>query len=339
MNIPIYDSIIDTIGKTPVIKLHHSLIPEGKELFLKLEQFNPNFSIKDRTALGLIRKAIDSGKLKPGGMIIESTSGNLGKSLAMLGAVLKFKVIVVIDPKVSSSTLNWFKAYGAYVELVSVADNNGGYQQARIARVQELLAVHQDAYWPNQYDNDHNPDFHSGSTADEIGELNVDLVASAVSTGGHLCGIARGAKRENRKTRFLACDVEGSAIFNRPFKPYLINGVGLGWRSNNMNMSLIDYKINVSDQNAISICRVFARELGLLLGGSSGLVIYGALACLNLDDVNSVVAIAPDTGINYLEQIYDDVWLAERNINLCDVDSLHNNILISSKLIAAESKL
>jgi len=126
MQTPICNSITETIGNTPILSLQHPLLPEGKTLYLKLEQFNPTFSIKDRTALGLIQAAFKSGKLKPGGTVIESTSGNLGKSLAMLGAVMDFKVIIVVDPKVTTTNLNLYKAYGAQVDMVSTPDQQGG---------------------------------------------------------------------------------------------------------------------------------------------------------------------------------------------------------------------
>src|SRR5205823_8999261 len=170
-------SIAECIGNTPVIEVHDSLIPENKQLLVKLEYFNPGFSIKDRTALGLIKAAMAKGRLSKGGTLIESTSGNLGKSLAMLGAVFGFRVIVVIDAKTSPTVIRWCEAYGAQMEMVRETDENGGYQKTRVARVRKLLEKYPDAVWPNQYDNYDNPAFHYITTGEEVASLGIDVVA------------------------------------------------------------------------------------------------------------------------------------------------------------------
>lgn len=310
------NSVCDLIGNTPIININHDLIPEGKTLQIKLEMFNPTFSVKDRTALGLIRKGFDTGKLTKGGLVIESTSGNLGKSLAMLSASLNFKLIVIVDPKVSSNTINWFKSFGAIVDMVKVPDSSGGYQKSRLRRVQELLSKFPEAFWPNQYDNPDNPIYHEHVTANEFLDLPIEMVAGTVSTGGHFCGISKGIKLKRPDIKCMACDVKGSAIFGQPFHPYLLNGLGLSWKSKNTDLSVFDYLSTVTDQEAISVCRIIAQDLGLLLGGSSGVAVFSALKVLHTTNIKSVLAIAPDTGINYLDQIYDDNWLSEKNIKL-----------------------
>ncbi len=322
-------SILETIGSCPVLELSHSLVPSGKKLYLKLEQLNPNHSIKDRTALGLVLAALESGDLAPGGTLIESTSGNLGKSLAMIGAAMGLKVIVVVDPKVSSSAINWYKAYGAHVDLVTTPDGQGGYQRARIARVQQLLQEHPGAYWPNQYDNPHNPVYHEKVSAREFTSLDYDVLVGCVSTGGHLSGIARGIKRERPQVKVLACDVVGSAVLGGSFSPYLLNGVGLAWRSANTDLDSFDYHSLIDDHHAISMCRILARESGLLLGGSAGLVAYGALQCLHGSSASSALAIMPDSGTNYLDTLYDDHWLDEKRIQLQDVEALRQDLQAS----------
>ncbi|PLR50157.1 pyridoxal-phosphate dependent enzyme (plasmid) [Chimaeribacter arupi] len=325
----------ELIGNTPVFSLEHPLVPPNKKLFIKLEQFNPNFSIKDRTALGLIQKAFESGKLKPGGTVIESTSGNLGKSLAMLSASLGFHLIVVVDPKVSKNSLNWFKAFGAEVEVVEVPDAFGGYQTARIERVKELLKTYPGAYWTNQYDNPDNPLYHELVTAKEFLDLPVDMIVGSVSTGGHFGGISKGIRAARPEIRCMACDVVGSAIFGAPFHPYLLNGLGLSWRAENTDLEAFDFLNSVTDQNAISLCRLLARDTGLLLGGSSGVVIFSALMALQLDDIQSVMAIAPDSGINYLEQFYDDEWLADKKMPLLSCEQLRQQLALSLKAFDA----
>ncbi|MGB9123513.1 MAG: pyridoxal-phosphate dependent enzyme [Candidatus Angelobacter sp.] len=314
MNNVIHTSVADCIGSTPVIELHDSLVPEGKRLLLKLEYYNPSFSIKDRTALGLIKAAMAAGRLARGGTLIESTSGNLGKSLAMLGAVYGFNVIVVIDAKTSPTVIRWCEAYGARMEMVRETDENGGYQKTRVARVKNLLQEIPGSIWLNQYDNPDNPEFHFATTGEEVAMFYTDAVVGSVSTGGHLCGISRKVKQKRPSTVVMACDVEGSAVFGGPFHPYLVNGSGLSWRSQNTDLNVLDKVCILSDQEAISACRLLARENGLLFGGSSGLVVCGALAWLRQTSVCSALAIIPDTGANYLDQIYNDAWLSERDI-------------------------
>ena len=322
MKSSIHPNIAECIGNSPVVEVQDSLIPTGKRLLVKLEYFNPSFSIKDRTALGLVKAAMASGKLKKGGILIESTSGNLGKSLAMLGAVYGFQVIVVIDAKTSPSLIRWCEAYGARLEVVDETDENGGYQKTRVARVKKLLAKYPDAIWPNQYDNQDNPAFHYATTGEEVAALEVDSVAGSVSTGGHLCGISRKIRQKRPGTTIIACDVEGSAVFNGTFHSYLVNGAGLSWRSRNTDLKVLDKVCISSDQEAISICRLLARESGLLFGGSAGLVVCGSLAWLKQSPARTVVAIIPDTGANYLDQIYNDEWLAEKGIALMQRDEL-----------------
>lgn len=312
----IHTDITECIGNTPVVSLDDNLVPSGKKLYLKLDYFNPNFSIKDRTALGLVKAAMAEGKIRPGSVLIESTSGNLGKSLAMLGAVYGFKVIIVVDPKVSASLLKWYQAYGAEVDMVTTPAPEGGFQRARLNRVQQLLDKYPGAFWSNQYDNPSNPAYHAETTAKEIVDLPVDSIVGAVSTGGHLCGIGRYVKNHKPHLSVVACDVTGSAVFGQPFAPYLINGVGLSWRSANTDTSVLDAVSISSDQEAISVCRLLARDHGILMGGSGGLTVFTALAWLKHSDDSSALAIIPDAGTNYLDQFYDDEWLIAKEIRL-----------------------
>ena len=335
----IYANIAECIGNTPVVELKDSMIPKGKRLFVKLEYFNPSFSIKDRTALGLVKAAMASGRLARGGILVESTSGNLGKSLAMLGAVYGFRVIVVVDAKTSPAVIRWCEAYGAQIEMVRETDENGGYQKTRVARVKKLLEEYPGAIWPNQYDSEDNPAFHCSTTGEEIAALiaavRIDAVVGSVSTGGHLCGISRKVREKWPGTTVIACDVQGSAVFGGPFHSYLVNGVGLSWRSRNTDLEVLDKVCISSDQEAISACRLLARESGLLVGGSGGLVICGSLAWLKQYSARSVVAIMPDTGANYLEHIYNDAWLEEKGISLLSRDELDKRLKVKRILDTA----
>ncbi len=317
----------ELIGNTPVMELAHPLIPKEKKLLLKLESFNPTLSIKDRTALGLIQHAFANGTLQRGGTVIESTSGNLGKSLAMLGAAMDFKVILVVDPKTSQTMRNWCEAYGADVVIVTQPDENGGYQKTRIQKVQELLAQNKNAYWPNQYDNSANPDFHYSKTATELLDLDIDSIFGAVSTGGHMTGIARSIKKQKPEVEIIACDVMGSAVFGNKFEPYLLNGIGLAWKSSNLDLSFFNNICNVDDQSAISICHLIAKNSGILLGGSGGLVIFAAMSHLLQGCSDKALCIIADSGTNYLHQIYDKNWLTEHGVHLLDMNQIRNRLL------------
>ncbi|MGZ4828069.1 MAG: pyridoxal-phosphate dependent enzyme [Candidatus Angelobacter sp.] len=335
MDSTIHANVAECIGHTPVVEIHDNLVPPDKRLFVKLEYYNPSFSIKDRTALGLVKAAMSAGKLARGGTLIESTSGNLGKSLAMLGAVYGFRVIVVVDTKTSPALIRWCEAYGAKMEIVSETDENGGYQKTRVARVKKLLEKYPDAIWPNQYDNEDNPSFHYSTTGEEVAALQVDAIAGSVSTGGHLCGISRKIREKRPGTTIIACDVEGSAVFGGVFHSYLVNGAGLSWRSRNTDLAVLDKVCISSDQEAISICRLLARDSGLLVGGSAGLVVCGSLAWLIQSSAKSVLAIIPDTGANYLDQIYNDQWLADKGIALLSRGEL-DECLSGKRILEAE---
>lgn len=302
------------IGRTPVIEIRHELVPQGKKLMAKLEYANPTFSIKDRTAKGLIERGIAKGILNAGGTIIESTSGNLGKSLAMISAAMGFNMIVVVDPKVSQQNLNWYRAYGATVDLVTETGAHGNFQAARIARVQELLAAHPGAYWPNQYDNPDNMEYHRDTTAQEFADEQFDVLVGCLSTGGHLTGIAKGLRHLAPERQVLACDVSGSAIFGTPFSPYVLNGVGLAWCTKNTDLDSFDYLLQVDDSQAIAMCHQMASGCGLLFGGSAGLNVFGALCALHHTTANTAMAIIPDSGLNYLDQIYDETWLRAKRV-------------------------
>lgn len=330
----ILNGIEDCIGSTPIINLKHPLIPKGKNLYLKLEYFNPNFSIKDRTALGLVKSAIDKKTLHVGGTLIESTSGNLGKSLAMLGAIIGFKVILVMDPKVSSNVVNWCKAYGAEIIIVTTPDDKGGFQKARIEKVKDLLTnLYPTAFWPNQYENPDNKAFHSATTALEIADHKFDAIIGSASTGGHISGIAAKLKEIKYPAEIIACDVAGSKIFDTSFKPYLLNGVGLSWRCNNTDITVLDKTCIVTDQEAISLCHSLAKNSGVLIGGSGGLAVFTGLAWLHKNLGTSALCIIPDAGINYLEQFYCEKWLDQNNIKLLNKQEI--KVSLQSKEIKA----
>lgn len=333
----VVESVEGLIGRTPVLAIHIPLVPEGKRLYLKIEGSNPTLSVKDRTALALVKAGFESGRLRRGGTLIESTSGNLGKSLAMLGAAMQFKVVVVVDPKAPKSAMALYRAFCAEVVVVDTPDASGGYQQGRIAAVKNYLHEHPDAYWPNQYENPANPAFHAETTALELLEADCafDTLVGAISTGGHLSGIARRVKAARPGMTVVACDAAGSAIFRRSYHPYLVNGIGLGWRSSNVDVDAIDRCTFVEDAQAISMCRYLARSYGLLVGGSGGAVTFAALAHLHASDARVALGVVPDAGANYLDQIYDDAWLRGHAIEVLDDAGLRAAFALADSITVA----
>ncbi|SOE15873.1 cystathionine beta-synthase/cysteine synthase A [Streptomyces sp. 2323.1] len=317
----IYNDVLETLGETPVIQLRKLLPDPQDKIFVKLEGANPSGSIKDRAALNMVVQAERSGRLTPDSTIVESTSGNLGKALALIGAVKGYRVVLVVDPKTPKTVLSYATSLGAELDMVTEPDANGGYQATRIRRVQELVAQIPGAITLDQYNNPDNPRAHIQHTAPEIAKdfEHLDALVAAVSTGGHLSGLSTGLKETFPSLHVRAIDAVGSATFGHPFAPYKIRGIGLGWTPGNLRTDVVDSLHRVSDTEAFSTCRVLAAEEGLLLGESGGAAVFAALAYATENPGRTVLAIAPDAGANYLYESYDDTWLCEHGT---DPDSL-----------------
>jgi 2,3-diaminopropionate biosynthesis protein SbnA len=314
----IVNNIVNTIGNTPVVLVTDPYFNSSK-IYLKLETFNPTFSIKDRAAKALIEYAENNRLLNKETTIIESTSGNLGRALAIIAAVKGYKLVLVVDPKVPTATVNFYKAIGVTIVYVNIPDEVGSYQKARIQKVKELQHEIPNSYWPNQYDNPANPQGYKETLAQEIlADFNtLDYLVAAVSTGGHLSGIAQGIKNRYENLSVVAVDAQGSSIFGAPSSQYLLNGIGLSWTPGNLQHNLIDSVTMISDQQAFSACRLLLKDKGIFVGGSGGAVFC---ACLKLSrlatDEKTILGIIPDSGINYLDSIYNEDWLQENKVNL-----------------------
>ncbi|OKI09691.1 pyridoxal-phosphate dependent protein [Streptomyces sp. CB02923] len=286
------------------------------EILIKLESFNPGGSIKDRAALAMISQAERNGLLKPHGTIIESTSGNLGKSLALIGAAKGYRVILVIDPKAPRSMVDFVTALGAEIIMVDTPGVDGGFQRARIERVQQMLTVLPGAFWPDQYNNPENPGIHAEVTAREILEdvPDFDTLIAAVSTGGHLSGISTTVKRVLPHVRTIGVDALGSAVFGHPFTGYAMRGMGLAWRPGNLDLSVVDRYHMVSDHEGIMTAHMVAAHEGLLIGESAGAAVFAALHEAHRRPGSRIVVMAADGGHNYLSESFDPEWLSTRGI-------------------------
>lgn len=312
-------SLADLIGNTPLLHLK-SLSDEtrGIQVFGKLEWRNPGNSVKDRTAQEMLAQARRDHDLQPGWSIVESTSGNLGHSLAMLCAVQHYHFICVLDPKSPKSNLNLVRAFGGQVEMVEQPDESGSYQKKRISVARAIAAQMPNCVNLDQYNNPAAIDAHYYSTGPEIysqlgGE--VDVVVGSVSTGSHLSGVARHLKERNRKLHVVGVEPQGSVVFGGDFKPFLQNGIGLSFQPGNIRTELVDQVMKVTDCDAFTGCRRLALDEGLLLGGSSGTVVAATRRYVaEATTPGNVVMLLADSGLKYLDTVYDDQWLKANDL-------------------------
>lgn len=322
--------VTQAVGLVPTVRLNRvASVCATHELYVKLEACNPGGSIKEKNAAYLIADAEREGLLGPGGTIIESSSGNFGIGLAMVGAARGYRVMIVVDAKTAPPMRRMLAAYGA--ELVDVpldqADANGSMQVARMQRAAELARQVPGAWYPCQHRNPKNPDAHEEYTAPEIiadfGGTAPDVVVVGVSTAGQIGGISRFFRRHHPETRIIGVDVAGSVIFGTPPHPYKMTGLGLSFVPPNYSPSQLDVAYSVGDRLAFSVCRALARQEGLLLGGSTGAIVAAGLAFASSMPAGArILMINPDRGDRYLETIFDDQWIERQGMTLLQGDEL-----------------
>lgn len=311
--------ILKTIGRTPMIELVNSVAEQDGKIFLKYERNNPGGSIKDRPALYIIEQAEKNGLLRPGGTIIESSSGNFGISLAMIGAAKGYRVIILVDPKTTSTNLALLKSFGAQVVVVTEQDDSGSYHKTRISLANQMAREMENAFRPDQCFNRLNSQAHYKTTAREIlddCEGKADAVIAAVSTGGQLGGISRYIKEQLPGVLMIGVDAEGSAIFGGEPHAYKIPGIGLGWTPENLDLNYVDYAFKVSDEYAFITARALARTEGILTGPSSGACVFAALKFAQVMGPNArIVCIASDGGERYIHTLFNEEWIREQGFS------------------------
>lgn len=311
---------LDKIGNTPLIPIECVIDGVPRIIHLKLEGFNPAGSVKDRTAISLIRDLERRHRITDDNVIVESSSGNLGVALAMICKSRGYKLLAVVDPKTTSENIRKMEAFGARIEKVAKPDPSGGYLLARLDRVRQICATSAHYLWTDQYSNVANPDAHYSETAPEIYQQmrgEVDVVFVAVSTGGTLAGVGRYFREINPRTVIVGVDACGSIVFGGSPAPRKLTGIGSARVSSFIEPILYDTSIIVTDEQAFAFCRAINDATGISVGGSSGAVLAACASyLLHHPEKFNVVCLCPDDGNNYQSTIYNDQWLVDNNIAL-----------------------
>jgi cystathionine beta-synthase len=309
------NSVLDLIGNTPLVKLDRTTDGAKGLVLAKVEYLNPGGSVKDRIATRMIDAAEASGELKPGGTIVEPTSGNTGVGLAMVAQQRGYRCVFVCPDKVSEDKQNVLRAYGAEVVVCPTAvapEHPDSYYNVSDRLVREI----EGAWKPNQYANVNNPRSHYETTGPEIWRQTdgkITHFVAGVGTGGTISGIGRYLKEQNPAVQVIGADPSGSVYSGGTGRPYLVEGVGEDFWPTTYDRDIADRIIEVSDADSFQFTRRLAREDALLVGGSSGMAAYAAVQLAKeLDDPDAVIVVLlPDSGRGYLAKVFNDEWLAQ----------------------------
>ncbi|MFT6557877.1 cysteine synthase A [Sneathiella sp.] len=297
----IYDSIIDTIGSTPLVRMKR-FGSQNADILLKLEFFNPLASVKDRIAVAMIEALEDAGKINPGTKIIEPTSGNTGIGLAFVCAAKGYDLTLVMPESMSIERRKMLKLLGANLELTEAAKGMNG----AIARANEMVEEIGNAVIPQQFENPANPAVHKVTTADEIWadtDGKVDAVVMGVGTGGTLTGVGTILKQKNKDVKIIAVEPEDSPVLSGGQSgPHKIQGIGAGFTPDNLDTSLIDEILTIGNETAFETARSVAREEGIPVGISSGAAVAAALEIAERPDMKgkTIVVVIPSFAERYL---------------------------------------
>ncbi len=312
-------SILDTVGNTPLVRLVHVTNNIRPAIWAKLEYFNPTGSVKDRMALYMVEDAERKGLLKPGGTIVEGSSGNTGAALAMIAAVKGYRCIITMPDKVSDEKKDLIRALGAEV-LVAPTEAAADSPQSYYSVARRIAAETPNAWYPDQYNNPTNIEAHYYSTGPEIWMQTagqIDYLVAGIGTGGTLSGAGKYLKEKKPDIKIVAVDPEGSVFYGyfktgklpRPHV-YKVEGIGEDYLVKAVDFGLIDDMIQVSDKDSFLTARRLAKEEAIFAGGSSGSALSAALKlAADIADGQNIVVIFPDSGSRYLSKLYNDAWM------------------------------
>lgn len=322
----IHENILSAIGNTPIVRLSRCVPDSPHEFFGKIEYFNPGGSIKDRIAMSIIEEAEKSGQLKPGGTIVEATSGNTGVGLGLVGLLKGYKCVFVMPEKISEEKRAVLRAYGAKVVMtpsgLGPEDPNSHYSVAR-----RIVEETPGAYLANQYHNPANVRVHYEVTGPEIWKQmdgKIDVFVAGIGTGGTLSGVGRYLKEKNPAVKNVCADPHGSILYDlfyhkevrTPPASYLVEGIGEDMLPDNVHFQYMDDFVRVDDKESFQACRDLAAKEGLLIGPSCGSAFAAALKySKTLKKPSKILVVLPDGGRSYLSKAYNDEWLKEKKLN------------------------
>jgi cystathionine beta-synthase len=317
-----WNNIIEGVGRTPLIRLNRINRNLQPQMWIKAEMLNPGGSVKDRIGITMIDDAEKRGLLKPGGTIVEGTSGNTGMGLALVAAVRGYKCVFTTTDKQSKEKVDLLKALGAEVIVCPTAvepeDPRSYYSVAK-----KLAREIPNSFYPNQYDNPTNPEAHYQTTGPEIWEDTEGKITHFVcgmGTGGTISGVGKFLKEKNPNVKIIGVDPEGSLYYDfhktgkiAKARTYVVEGIGEDFFPTTMDMKILDDCLQVNDEECFVVARRLAKMEGLFTGGSGGACISGTLRIAkNLGADAFIVALLPDTGMRYLSKVYSDEWMRER---------------------------
>jgi len=342
----IFNSIIETIGNTPIVKLNKVIGNTKHQFYAKIEYFNPGGSVKDRVALNFILEAERRGELKPGGTIVEATSGNTGVGLAMIASLRGYKCIFVMPEKISEEKRALLRGFGAKV-IITPGNVDPEDPRSYISIAKTLVRIIPNSFCSNQYHNPDNVSQHYNGTGPELYEQmdgNVDVFVAGAGTGGTISGVGKFLKEKNSNIKIICADPIGSILYDLyyhkkimdPPQPYKVEGVGEDMLPDNTHLDIMDGFEKVSDREAFQMARRLTLEEGLCVGPSSALALVGAMKFAEkLDKPSKILVLFPDNGRGYLSKAFNDQWMFENGF----IDKVMDQKIVSSLIPTLERKV